>query len=240
MGGDRLDKLLYNQRSYGEMCVNTLLNPNSYNLADPNSIPNLFLRHMGIVGLAMLISILIAVPIGLLLSRYRRLYTPVITFSGLLYSIPAIAFVAVLITVTGLSLGTIIIPLVVYNQLALISNTAVAVNNIDPLYVEVGKGMGMNRRQLFTRVTLPLALPVIVAGIRVSTVTTIGIASLAGFIGQGGLGSLIFMNITVGDYDAIFAGAILLSGLAILADVLLLGLQRALNRGRGTVSVQSA
>ena len=216
--------------------MNTLLNPNSYNLADPNSIPNLFFRHMHIVGLAMLISILIAVPIGLLLSRYRRLYTPVITFSSLLYSIPAIAFVAMLITVTGLSLGTIIIPLVVYNQLALISNTAVAVNNIDPLYVEIGKGMGMNRWQLFHRVTLPLALPVILAGIRVSTVTTIGIASLAGFIGQGGLGALIFMNITVGDYDAIFAGAVLLSGLAIAADLLLLGVQNALNRG--AVSLQ--
>jgi osmoprotectant transport system permease protein len=92
--------------------------------------------------------------------------------------------------------------------------------------------MGMNRWQLFSRVTLPLALPVIVAGIRLSTVTTIGIASLAGFIGQGGLGSLIFMNITVGDYDAIFAGALLLTILAIAADLLLLALQTWLNRGR--------
>jgi osmoprotectant transport system permease protein len=212
--------------------LNYLLNPNSYNLADPNSIPNLFLRHMYIVGVAMVISILIAVPLGLLVSRYRRFYTPLITFTGLLYSIPAIAFVAVLITITGLTLGTIIIPLIVYNQLALISNTAAAVNNIDPLYLDVGRGMGMNRWQLFLRVTLPLALPVIVAGIRLSTVTTIGIASLAGFIGQGGLGSLIFMNITVGDYDAIFAGAFLLAILAIAADLLLLALQSWLNRGR--------
>jgi osmoprotectant transport system permease protein len=193
---------------------------------------------MYITGVAMLVSILIAVPIGLLVSRYRRLYTPVVSFAGLLYSIPAIAFVAVLITVTGLTLGTIIIPLIVYNQLALISNTAAAVNNIDPLYVDVGKGMGMNRRQLFFRVTLPLALPVIVAGIRISTVTTIGIASLAGFIGQGGLGALIFMNITVGDYDAIFAGAFLLAILAISADLLLLALQTALNRGRNQLSTQ--
>ncbi len=218
--------------------MNYLLNPNSYNPGDPSSIPNLLLRHMYIVGVAMLISILIAVPIGLLVSRYRRLYTPIVSFSGLLYSIPAIAFVAVLITVTGLTLGTIIIPLVVYNQLALISNTAAAVNNIDPLYVEVSKGMGMNRRQMFFRVTLPLALPVIVAGIRLSTVTTIGIASLAGFIGQGGLGALIFMNITVSDYDAIFAGAILLSALAIAADLLLLALQTWLNRGRNALSTR--
>ncbi len=218
--------------------MNYLLNPNSYNPADPSSIPNLFLRHMYIVGVAMVISILIAVPIGLLVSRYRRLYTPIVSFAGVSYSIPAIAFIAVLITITGLTLNTIIIPLVVYNQLALISNTAAAVNNIDPLYVDVGKGMGMNRRQLFYRVTLPLALPVIVAGIRLSTVTTIGIASLAGFIGQGGLGALIFMNITVGDYDAIFAGSLLLSVLAIAADLLLLALQTRLNRGRNALATR--
>ncbi len=218
--------------------MNYLLSPSSYNLADPNSIPNLFLRHMYIVGLAMLISVVIAIPIGLLVARYPRLHTPIVTLSGIMYSIPALAFVAVLITVTGLSLGTIIIPLVVYNQLALISNTAAAVNNIEPLYIEVGKGMGMDRRELFFRVTLPLALPVIVAGIRISTVTTIGIASLAGFIGQGGLGALIFMNITVGDYDAIFAGAFLLSVLAIAADLLLLALQNALNRGRSMIPAQ--
>jgi osmoprotectant transport system permease protein len=212
--------------------VNYLFNPNNYNPADPNSIPGLLSQHMYIVGIAMLLSVLSAVPIGLLASRYQRIYTPIVTFAGLLYSIPAIAFVAVLITITGLTLGTIIIPLVVYNQLSLISNTSAAVNNIDPLLSEVGRGMGMNPRQLFWRVTLPQALPVMVAGIRIATVTTIGIASLAGFIGQGGLGSLIFMNITAGDYDAIFAGAFLLAFLAITADLLLLALQTWLNRGR--------
>jgi osmoprotectant transport system permease protein len=178
------------------------------------------------------------VPIGLLASRYKRIYTPVVTFAGLLYSLPSIAFIAVLITITGLTLGTILIPLVVYNQLTLISNTAAAVNNIDPLLIEVGRGMGMNRSQLLWRVTLPQALPVMVAGIRIATVTTIGIASLAGFIGQGGLGALIFMNITVADYDAIFAGAFLLALLAISADLLLLALQTWLNRGRNTLAIR--
>lgn len=219
-----------------ETIMNYLTNPNSYNLADPTSIPNLFSRHMYIVGVAMLFSIIIAIPLGLLVARNHRLYVPVVTLTSLFYSIPSIAFVAVLITVTGLSLGTILIPLIVYNQLALISNTAAAVNSIDPLLVDVGRGLGMNRWELFSRVTLPLALPVIVAGIRVATVTTIGIASLAGFIGQGGLGTLIFMNITVGDYDAIFAGAFLLSLLAVVTDLLLLALQTTLNRGRNAVA----
>ena len=217
--------------------MNYLTNPSSYNLSDPNSIPNLLLQHLYIVGVAMLISVVIAIPAGLLLARYRRFYLPVVTFTSLLYSIPSIAFIAVLITVTGLSLSTILIPLIVYNQLVLISNTAAAVNNIDPLMIEVARGVGMNRWQTFYRVTLPLALPVIVAGIRISTVTTIGIASLAGFIGQGGLGALIFMNITVADYDAIFAGAFLLALLAIVADLLLLWLQTAVNRGRSKLAV---
>jgi osmoprotectant transport system permease protein len=209
----------------------------NYNLSDPSSIPNLFFQHLYIVGFAMLVSIVIALPLGLVASRYRRLNLPIVTIAGILYSIPGIAFVAVLITVTGLTLGTIIIPLITYNQLALIRNTVAGINSIDPLLVEVGRAMGMNRWQLVRRVTLPLALPVIVAGIRIATVTTIGIASLAGFIGQGGLGALIFMNITVADYDAMFGGAVLLAVLAIAADLLLLSLQVALNRGRSALSV---
>ncbi len=214
-----------------------LLSAFNYDLADPGSIPNLLLQHLQIVGVAMLISIAIAIPIGVMAARYPRIYLPLITFAGVLYSIPGIAFVAVLITITGLTLGSILIPLVAYNQLALIRNTVAGINGIDPQLIQVGSAMGMNRRQLLGRVVFPLALPVVVAGIRVATVTTIGIASLAGFIGQGGLGSLIFMNITVRDYDAILAGAILLSLLAIGADLVLLSVQTALNRGRDALMV---
>jgi osmoprotectant transport system permease protein len=209
----------------------------NYRLSDPSSIPNLTLQHLGIVGIAMFFSIIIAIPIGLLVSRYRRIYLPIITVAGMLYSIPGIAFVAVLIAVTGLTLKTILVPLIAYNQLALIRNTVASINGIDPALIQVGHAIGMNRRQLVGRVIFPLALPVIVAGIRIATVTTIGIASLAGFIGQGGLGSLIFINITVRDYDAILAGALLLAVLAVAADLILLSVQSALNRGRGAFTV---
>ncbi|MDA8410253.1 MAG: ABC transporter permease [Treponema sp.] len=214
-----------------------LFNAANYDFSDPSSIPSLILQHLGIVGIAMLVSIAIAIPAGLWLARHERVYLPIVTLAGVLYSIPGIALVAVLITVTGLTLKTIIIPLVAYNQLALIRNTVAGINGIDPALIQVGHAMGMNRRQLIARVIFPLALPVIVAGIRIATVTTMGIASLAGFIGQGGLGALIFINITVRDYDAILAGAILLAVLAIGADLLLLLVQTALNRGRGALSV---
>ncbi len=209
----------------------------NYDLSDPESIPNLFLQHLELVGISMLIAIIIAIPLGLLIVRYKRLYLPVITVAGLLYTIPGIALIGLLITITHLSPATIIIPLVIYAQLVLIRNTVTAVNNIDPLLLEAARAMGMNSWQVLTRVTLPLALPVIVAGIRIATVTTIGIASLASLAGQGGLGDLIFNNLTTQDFDAITAGGILMGLFAIVADLLLLGVQTALNRGRSALSV---
>src|SRR5438876_7369833 len=180
----------------------------------------------------MLISLIIAIPLGILVARYRPLYLPVVTTSGILYTIPSLAAFALLIPITKLTLATAIIPLVLYNQLILIRNTAAAVNGIDPLLLEVGRAMGMKPLQLLFRVTLPLALPVIVAGIRIATVTTIGIVALASLVGQSTLGDLIFQNIASFDPDPIAAGAILMAAFAIVADLLLLSLQVALNRGR--------
>jgi len=136
-----------------------------------------------------------------------------------------------------LSPATAIIPLVIYNQLVLIRNTVTAINGIDPLLIEVGRAMGMKAQQVLFRVTLPLALPVIVAGIRIATVTTVGIAALAALVGQSDLGDLIFQNIVSSDFDAVVGGAILIAFLAIAADLLLLALQIGLNRGRSAVSV---
>ena len=213
-----------------------ILQPYNYDLTDPESIPNLFLKHLSFVGITMLISLIIAIPVGILLARYRRLYLPVVSISGLLYTIPSIAAFALLIPFTGLSPATAIIPLVIYNQLVLIRNTVTAINGIDPLLIEVGRAMGMKPRQVLFRVTLPLALPVIVAGIRIATVTTVGIAALAALVGQSDLGDLIFQNIVSRDFDAVVGGAILIAFLAIAADLLLLALQIGLNRGRGVVS----
>ncbi len=224
--------------------MNYIFQPYNYNLTDPESIPNLFLKHLSLVGFTMLISIIIAIPIGILIARYRQLYLPVVSISGLLYTIPSIAAFALLIPIFGvnpipifgLSL-TAIIPLVVYNQLVLIRNTAAAVNGIDPLFIEVGRAMGMKPLQILFRVTLPLALPVIVAGIRIATVTTVGIAALTSLVGQSQLGDLIFQNLASGDFNTVLGGAILIAFLAILADLLLLALQIALNRGRSALSV---
>jgi osmoprotectant transport system permease protein len=209
----------------------------NYNLSDPESIPNLFLKHLSLVGVVMLISVIIAIPMGILVARYKRVYFPTLTITGLLYTIPSIAAFALLIPITKLTPVTVIIPLVAYNQLVLIRNTAAAINGIDPLLIEVGRAMGMKPQQILFRITLPLALPVIVAGVRIATVTTVGIASLAPLAGQSSLGDLIFQNLAVNDLNAVAAGGILTAAFAIIADLLLLALQQGLNRGRRSLSV---
>jgi osmoprotectant transport system permease protein len=214
-----------------------LLDPTNYNLTDSSSIPNLTVQHLIIVGISMLLSLIVAIPIGIAIARYKKFYAPVITVAGILYTIPGLALLGYLVPITGLSLTTIIIPLFLYAQLALIRNTAAAINGIDPLLIEVGRSMGMTRLQVLFRVTLPLALPVIIAGIRVAMVTSIGIATLASLAGSDSLGNLIFQGIANLQNDQVLAGAILISLLAIVADLLLLAAQVGLNRGRSAVSI---
>ena len=215
-----------------------IFQPYNYDLTDPNSIPNLFFAHLYLVVITMLISLIIAIPLGILLARYQRFYLPATTIAGLLYTIPSIAAFALLIPITGISPATAIIPLVLYNQLVLIRNTTTAIRGVDPLLLEVGRAMGMTPWELLIRVTLPLALPVIIAGVRIATVTTVGIAALASLVGQTSLGNLIFQNIASGDTDAVVGGAILIALFAVIADLLLFSMQVALNRGRSALSVE--
>lgn len=214
-----------------------LFDPFNYDPTQSDSIPSLLLDHLVIVGITMLISIIIAIPLGILVARYKLIKGPVITTASIVYTLPAMAVLGVLVLVTGLNPPTIIIPLILYNQLVLIRNTASGISAVDPLLLEVGKAMGMNRWQILTRIALPLALPIIVAGVRIATVTTIGIAALSSLVGVSSLGDLIFTGLANLQNNQTLAGAILISLLAVVADLLLLGVQTALNRGRGSLSV---
>jgi osmoprotectant transport system permease protein len=213
-----------------------LLHPANWDLTDPSSIPYLFLDHLYITGLTLLIGLLIAFPIAFLVVRYTRLNLPVQTTASILYTIPSFAFLGYMVSVTGFSLATILVPLVAYAQVVLIRNIVAAVRAVDPTLVEVGRAMGMNPIQLQRRVVLPLSLPIIVAGIRVVAVTTIGIATLGPYVGTQNLGTLIYDGIYLGRNSEIVAGAILITALAIAVDLVLLGAQRLLNRG-GQVSL---
>lgn len=208
-----------------------ILDPSSWDITDPGSIPNLLFAHLSITGISLFLGLIIAFPIALLIARYQRLYLPVITAAGIIYTIPSLAFLAVLVPFTGLNAPTIIIPLVFYAQIVLIRNIVAAIRAVDPQLVEVGRAMGMNQAQVLLRVVLPLALPVIVAGIRIATVTTIGIATLAPLIGVQDLGTVIFRGLDFASVTLESAGVILICTLAIGADLLLLALQTALSGG---------
>lgn len=218
-----------------------LLDKTNWNYSDTTSIPYLLVQHIYITGISLLIALLIAIPIGLIVARYQRLYLPVITIAGLIYTIPSLAAGVILLPYTGLNANTIIIPLIAYAQLVLIRNMVTAIRSVDQNLIDIGRAMGMNWWQLQTRIIIPLALPVIIAGVRVAAVTTIGIASIGSLIGANDLGDLIFDGIQLGPKHAseIYAGAILITLLALSVDLILLGVQRVLNRGRGAIAAAS-
>lgn len=209
-----------------------LLDPANWDITDYQSIPNLLLDHLYITGVSLAIALAIALPLALLIARFRKLYLPVVTTAGIIYTLPSLAVVAILVPFTGLSATTIIIPLIAYAQLVLIRNMVAAITGVDPALVEVGRAMGMNGWQLQLRVVLPLALPVIIAGVRVTAVTTIGIATIGALVGADNLGDLIFSGIANNFTAQIVAGAILVSALALVADLALLAVQALLSRGR--------
>jgi len=218
--------------------VQYLLNGANWDFTDPMSVPNLLGDHIQITVISVLIGLAIAFPIALLLVRYTRFYPSAITVASIIYTLPSLAFMALLIPVFQLNLPTVLIPLVLYTQVVLIRNIVAAIRSVDPTLVEVGRAMGMNSRQLQLRVVLPLAAPIIIAGLRVTTVTTIGIASIAPLFGVENLGYLITDGLALSYSDQILAGAIMLTIVALGADLLLLGVQSFINRGRaGVVAV---
>lgn len=216
-----------------------ILDPSNWDITDPNSIPNLFTAHLTLTLISVGLGLLIAFPIALLVARVRPLYTPVTTVANILYTIPSVAAMVLLIPLVGLTPTTVIIPLVAYTQIVLIRNIVAAIRAVDPALVEVGRAMGMNNRQIQMKVVLPLALPVIIAGLRVVVVTNIGIATTSFIIGVPSLGTLVFQGQTFAYNDEIVGGAILITAMAVGADLLLLGLQRVLARGQ-SVSFASA
>jgi osmoprotectant transport system permease protein len=216
-----------------------LLDGANWDITDPMSVPNLLIDHIEITLISVLIGLIIAFPISLLLVRYSRFYPTTITVAGIIYTLPSLAFMAFLIPFTKLSNATVIIPLVLYTQVVLIRNIVAAIRSIDPTLIEVGRAMGMNSTQLQLRVVLPLATPIIIAGLRVTTVTTIGIASIAPLFGVENLGYLITDGLALSYTDMILAGAIMLTVVAVGADLLLLGVQSMINRGRTAVIAAS-
>lgn len=186
--------------------------------------------HVFLSSVSVAIALAIALPVGVMVSRYRTAYPPVAFVTGLLYSIPSLALFGILISIPGITIGPtpVIIALVAYSLLVLIRNTVAGLDSVPPETVDAARGMGLTSGQILLRVELPLALPVIVAGIRIATVTIIGIATIGAYIAGGGLGKMIFDGINRSFPTMIITGAVLATLLAIFADLMLLLLERRL------------
>lgn len=187
-------------------------------------------QHIELTLLSIGFGLLIAFPLALLCVRYRRWYAPVIGVTGVLYTIPSLALFALLLPITGLSVTTAVIPLTAYTLLILIRNMVIGLRGVPEDVREAARGMGFSPSGQLLRVELPLALPAIFAGIRIATVTTIGLVTVTALIGQGGLGQLLLDGLNRDFRTPVTVGAVLSLALAVVADLLLLSLLRAMTR----------
>ncbi|MDJ0568291.1 MAG: ABC transporter permease [Pleurocapsa sp. MO_192.B19] len=196
----------------------------------PERVLEFLWGHLLIILVTMLLAISISVPLGILITRVRSLYDPIIKFAAMLYTVPSLAMFGILIPFVGIGFTPAVIALTLYSLLAIIRNTAVGINGVDPAIIESAKGMGMKNSQILLQVELPLALPVVLAGIRIAIVSTISLATLASYFGADSLGNLIFEGISAGGTrnDKIAAGAIGATFLAIIFDYLISRIERSL------------
>jgi len=180
----------------------------------------LFLEHLRDTLIAAVIVVLIAVPLGIALTRgrMRRLSGPVIAVANVGQAAPAIGLIVLLAMWLGFGWPTAVVSLVAYTILPVLRNTMVGLNGVDPKLVEAGRGMGMSALAVLVRVELPLAVPVILAGVRTALVLLVGTATLAAFIDGGGLGILIITGINLYLNSLLFSGALLVALLALLVD----------------------
>ena len=192
------------------------------------------ITHIQMVAIAQVIAISTAVPIGIYITRNPTAANIVLYLTSIVITIPSIALFGFMMpilstidrhwdAVSGIGIGQVpaIIALALYSQLPIIRNTYIAIKNVDPSTIEAGRGMGMTRFQLLIQLQLPLAAPIIMAGVRTAVIMSIAIAAIAAYIGAGGLGLFVSEGLQMATNDSVIAGAISMSILAILADIVL-------------------
>jgi len=197
-----------------------------------NEVATLLTEHLWLVGMSMLLAVAIGVPLGILLTRRPALKAAVLGINNVIQTIPSLALFGLLLPLPWLGARAdrlAIVALTLYALLPIVRNTYVGITGIDAPVREAAAGMGLTSTQLLWHVELPLASPVILAGIRVATVITVGVATIAAAIGAGGLGEFIFRGLAMVDNNVILAGAIPAAVMALVADVGLGALQRMIS-----------
>ena len=183
-------------------------------------------QHVQLVALALVVAFVVALPLGILTARSTRGSGAILGTLGAIYTIPSLALLALLVQAVGLGPLPIFIALVAYAQFMLVRNIVTGLHEVDPAIRDAAMGLGMSKNQSLLRVELPLAFPVILGGIRVAAVAMVALATLGGYVGAGGLGTLIFTGLALHHTDQILAGSILASALAIAIDLSLRGCER--------------
>jgi osmoprotectant transport system permease protein len=186
------------------------------------------IQHVQLTVEAVVIGFVLSLVLSLLILRWRWLYIPITTIVGVLYTVPSIALFVILLPITGFTTNTVEVALVSYTLLILIRNIVTGVDGVSPAVKEAADGMGYTRWHRFWDVDVRLALPAIVAGLRIATVTTIGLVTVAGIIGAGGYGHFIDEGLSRNFNTEIVVGAALSIALAVVFDVALASLQRVL------------
>jgi osmoprotectant transport system permease protein len=179
------------------------------------------IEHLFLVVISIGVATIIGIPLGILITRQKYLRQPILGIANVLQTIPSLALFGLLIPVPiigGIGQTPAIVALTLYSLLPIIRNTYTGIAGVDLAIREAGRGMGMTDRQLLLQVEIPLAMGVILAGVRVATVIAIGVATIAAAIGAGGLGELIFRGITVVNNDLLLAGAVPAAVIALIAD----------------------
>lgn len=195
------------------------------------------LEHIGLTFISLLLAVLVGLPLGILIARKRKLSGTVLGIAGVLQTIPSIALLGFMIPLLGIGPKPAIVALLLYALLPIIRNTYTGITGVDAAVKEAAMAMGMSQRQILFKVELPLAMPVILAGIRTATVITVGVATLASYIAAGGLGEFIFGGISLNNTNMILAGAIPAALLAIIFDFLLSRVQNLNSRKLKTVTI---
>ena len=176
------------------------------------------LEHLLISTTSLIIGILIAVPIGILLTRTDKLAKIVMSIASVLQTLPALALLAMMVPMLGVGAKPAIVALVIYSLLPILRNTYLGIEGVDEDIVDASKGMGFTNMQIITKVEIPLAMPVIIAGIQLSAVYLVSWTTIASYIGAGGLGDLIFMGLNNFNFYAIIAGTIPVTLIALALD----------------------
>ena len=185
-------------------------------------------QHVAIAATSLLIALTLSLPIGIVAARNAAVYRVAMAITGVLYTIPTLAFLALLIPVTGLGRANAITCMVAFSLMILVRNIATAVRAVPADVIEAARGMGLHAREVLWRVELPLAAPVIVAGVRIAAVTVISVAVVGAYVDAGGLGTLIFAGISNDHAAKIWVGATAACLLAVTVDGLLACAERAL------------